>query len=109
MPCTQGVPLHFTESDDMQPNRKRSRETAHRLHDTVNRGMVQSIYADGRYFTHPTSVGFFVSDFKPFLPENPRESGMDVGFTVDEKTDIGKAVNGIAVNGKANANKYYLK
>ena len=49
-----------------------------------------------------------VPDFKPFLPENRRESGTDIGFTVDEKTDIGKTVNGIAVTGKANANKYYL-
>ena len=30
--------LHFTESDDNHPNRKRSREIVHRLHDTVNRG-----------------------------------------------------------------------
>ena len=65
MPCTQGAPLHFTESYDSKPNRKRSHETAHRLHDTVNRGAVQSIRANGRYFANPTSVGF-VSDFKPF-------------------------------------------
>jgi len=50
----------------------------------------------------------WVSDFKPFLSENLRESDTDVGFTVDGKSDIGKTVNGIAVNGKANANKYYL-
>jgi len=49
-----------------------------------------------------------VSDFKPFLPENLRESGTDIDFAVDGKTDIGKTVNGIAVIGKANANKYYL-
>ena len=49
-----------------------------------------------------------VSDFKPFLPENLRESGTEIGFTVDGNPDIGKTVNGIAVNGKANANKYYL-
>ena len=58
MSCTQDAPLHFTESDDSQPNRKRSREAAHRLHDTVNRGTVQSIRADARYFTNPESIDF---------------------------------------------------
>ena len=58
MPCTQDAPLHFMESDDNQPNRKRSHEAAQRLHDTVNRGMVQSIRADGRYFTNPASIDF---------------------------------------------------
>ena len=58
MLCTQDAPLHFTESDDNQPNHKRSREAAHRLHDTVNRGMVQSIRASGRYFTNPVSIDF---------------------------------------------------
>ena len=58
MPCTQDTPLHFTESDNNQPNRKRSREAAHRLHDTVNRGTMQSIRADGRYFTNQASIDF---------------------------------------------------
>ena len=58
MPCTQDAPLYFVESDDNQPNRKRSREAAYRLHDTVNRGMVQSIRADGRYFTNPARIDF---------------------------------------------------
>ena len=58
MLCTQDAPLHFTESDDDQPNRKRSHEAAHRLHDTVNRGTVQSIRADGRYFTNQASIDF---------------------------------------------------
>ena len=40
MPCTQGAPLHFTESDNNQPNRKMSREIAHELIYTVNRGTV---------------------------------------------------------------------
>lgn len=50
-----------------------------------------------------------MSDFKLFLPKNLRESDTEIGFTVDGKPDIGKTVNGIAVNGKANTNKYYLK
>jgi len=54
----QDAPLHFTESDNNQPNRKRSREAAHRLHDTVNRGTMQSIRADGRYFTNQASIDF---------------------------------------------------
>ena len=58
MSCTQDTPLHFTESDDNQLNRKRSREAAYWLHDTVNRRMVQSIRADGRYFTNPASIEF---------------------------------------------------
>ena len=58
MLCTQDAPLHFTESDNNQPNRKRSREAAHRLHDTVNRGTMQSIRADGRYFTNQASIDF---------------------------------------------------
>jgi len=56
MPCTQDAPLHFTESDDNQPNRKRSRKAAHRLHDTVNRGMVQSIRTNEKHFTNPASI-----------------------------------------------------
>ena len=47
-------------------------------------------------------------NFKPFLPEILRESGIEISFTVNGRPDIGKTVNGIAVNGKANANKYYL-
>ena len=74
MLCTQGVPLYFTDSDDNQLNRKRSHETAHRLHDTVNRGMVQSIRADGRYFTNPASIDLFFlisSLFCPKISANP--------------------------------------
>ena len=56
MPCTQDTPLRFTESDDNQLNRKRPREAAYWLHDAVNRGMVQSIRAGGRYFTNPASI-----------------------------------------------------
>lgn len=46
--------------------------------------------------------------FKPFLPENLRISGTDIGFAVNGSPNIGKTINGIAVNGKANTNKYYL-
>ena len=42
--------MYFVESDDNQPNRKRSRETAYQRHGTANRGTVQSIRADGRYY-----------------------------------------------------------
>lgn len=49
-----------------------------------------------------------VSDFKPFLPENLHESGMDIGFTVGGKPGIGKTVNGIAVIGNADTIKYHL-
>mgnify|MGYP004545941573 CR=1 FL=1 len=70
MPCTQDAPLHFTESDDNQLNRKRSRETTHRLCCAVNRGTVQSIRADGRYFTNPASIDFFPLDSKPLFSEN---------------------------------------
>ena len=58
MPCTQDAYLHFTESNDNHSNRKRSRETAYQRHDTANRGTVQSIRADGRYFTNPTGIDF---------------------------------------------------
>ena len=74
MPCTQDTPLRFTESDDNQPNRKRSREAAHRLHDTVNRGTMQSIRADGRYFTNQASIDFshlISSHFCPKYSANP--------------------------------------
>jgi len=74
MDCTQDAPVHFTESDDNQPNRKRSRETAQRLHDTVNRGAVQSIRAEGRYFTNPASIDFshlISSLFCPKISANP--------------------------------------
>ena len=77
MPCTQDAPLHFTESDDNQPNRKRSRKAAYRMHDTVNRGMVQSIRADGRYFTNPTSIDFshlISSHFCPKITANSAHS-----------------------------------
>ena len=71
MPCTQDAPLHFTESDNNQPNRKRSREAAHRLHDTVNRGTMQSIRADGRYFTNQASIDFSHLISSPFCPKPP--------------------------------------
>ena len=74
MLCTQDAPLHFTESDNNQPNRKRSRETAHRLHDTANHGMMQSIRADGRYFTNQVSIDFphlISSPFCPKISANP--------------------------------------
>ena len=58
--------MRFTESDDNQLNRKRSREAAYRLHDTVNRGTVQSIRADGRYFTNPASIDFPRLILSPF-------------------------------------------
>ena len=58
IPCTQDTPLHFTESDDMYPSRKKSRGAAHRLHDTVNHGMMQSIRANGRTFTNQASIVF---------------------------------------------------
>ena len=77
MPCTQDTPLRFTESDDNQLNRKRPREAAYWLHDAVNRGMVQSIHADGRYFTNPTSIDFshlISSHFCPKTSVNPARS-----------------------------------
>ena len=58
IPCTQDAPLYFVESDDNQPNRKRSRETAYQRHGTANRGTVQSIRADSRYFTNQASIDF---------------------------------------------------
>lgn len=70
MPCTQGVPLHFIKSDDMQPNRKRSHEAAPYPHDTVNRGMVQSIRSNGQYFTNLTSIDFDAW-FQVFSAANP--------------------------------------
>lgn len=70
MLCTQDAPLHFTESDDDQPNRKRSHEAAHRLHDTVNRGTMQSIRADGRYFTNQASIDFSHLISSPFSQKN---------------------------------------
>ena len=66
MLCTQDVPLHFTESDDDQPNRKRSHEAAHQLHDTANRVTVQSIRTDGKYFTNPASIDFSHLISSPF-------------------------------------------
>ena len=69
MPCTQDAPLYFVESDDNQPNRKRSRETAYQRHGTANRGTVQSIRADGRYFTNPSSIDFSRLILSPFSPK----------------------------------------
>ena len=69
MPCTQDTPLRFTESDDNQLNRKRPREAAYWLHDAVNRGMVQSIHADGRYFTNPSTIDFSRLILSPFSPK----------------------------------------
>ena len=69
MPCTQYAPLHFTESDDNQSNRKRSREAAHRLHDTVNRGTVQSIRANEKHITNPSTIDFSRLILSPFSPK----------------------------------------
>ncbi len=60
------APLHFMELDGNQPNHKRSREAAHRLHCAVNRGAVQSIREDGRYFTNPASIDFSCLILSPF-------------------------------------------
>ena len=65
--------MRFTESDDNQLNRKRPREAAYWLHDAVNRGMVQSIRAGGRYFTNPASIDFshwISSSFCPKIAVN---------------------------------------
>ena len=69
MPYTQDAPLHFTESDDNQLNRKRSRETTHRLYCAVNRGTMQFIRTDGRFFTNPASIGFSRLILSPFSPK----------------------------------------
>ena len=69
MRCTQVTPLRFTELDDNQLNRKRSRETTHRLYCAVNRGTVQSIRADGRYFTNPASIDFSRLILSPLSPK----------------------------------------
>ena len=69
IPCPQGAPLHFTESGNNQPNRKRSHKAAHRLHDTVKRGMVQSIRANSRYFTNPATLEFFFPNSSLFRPK----------------------------------------
>mgnify|MGYP004616521089 CR=1 FL=1 len=61
--------MRFTESDDNQLNRKRPREAAYWLHDAVNCGMVQSIHADGRYFTNPASIDFSRLILSPFSPK----------------------------------------
>ena len=77
MLCTQDTPLHFTKLEDSKPNRKRSREAAHRLHDTVNHGTVQSIRADSRYFTNPASIDFSCLILSPFclkILANPARS-----------------------------------
>ena len=68
-PCTQGAHLHFTDSDDMQLNHKRSREAVYQLHDTANRGTVQSIRADGRYFTDQVSIDFSHRISSPYSSE----------------------------------------
>ena len=64
-----GRTLHFTESDDNQSNRKRSREAAHRLHDTVNRGTVQSIRANEKHITNPSTIDFSRLILSPFSPK----------------------------------------
>ena len=69
MPCTQGAHLHFTDSDDMQLNHKRSPEAVYQLHDTANRGTVQSIRADGRYFTDQVSIDFSHRISSPYSSE----------------------------------------
>jgi len=58
--------LYAGRTFDNQPNRKRSREAAHRLHDTVNRGTMQSIRADGRHFTNQASIDFSHLISSPF-------------------------------------------
>ena len=100
-PCTQGAPLRFTESDDNHLKRKRSHEATHYPHDTVNRGTVQSIRANGKYFINLTSVDFDAW-FQAFSEANPTILiETDVGFHVDGKSNIGKTVNGIAVTSRA--------
>ena len=69
MPCTQDAPLHFTESDDNQLNRKRSRETTHRLYCAVNRGTVQSIRANEKHITNPSTIDFSRLILSPFSPK----------------------------------------
>ena len=49
--------------------RKRSREAAYRMCCAVNRGTVQSIRADGRYFTNPSTIDFFRLILSPFSPK----------------------------------------
>ena len=66
--------MPFTESDDNQSSRKRSREAAHRLHDTVNHGAVQSIRTNEKHFTNPASIDFshlISSLFCPKISANP--------------------------------------
>ena len=69
MPCTQDTPLRFTESDDNQLNRKRSRETTHRLYCAVNRGTVQSIRANEKHITNPSTIDFSRLILSPFSPK----------------------------------------
>ena len=58
--------MYFVESDDNQLNHKRAREAADRLYDTVNRGTVQSIRADGSYFMNQASIDFPCLISSPF-------------------------------------------
>ena len=69
MPCTQDAPLRFTESDDNQLSRKRSRETTHRLYCAVNRGTVQSIRANEKHITNPSTIDFSRLILSPFSPK----------------------------------------
>ena len=61
--------MHFTESDDNQLNRKRSRETTHRLYCAVNRGTVQSIRANEKHITNPSTIDFSRLILSPFSPK----------------------------------------
>ena len=69
MPCTQDTPLRFTEADDNQLNRKRPCEAAYWLHDTVNRGTVQSIRANEKHITNPSTIDFSRLILSPFSPK----------------------------------------
>ena len=55
--------------DENQSNRKRSHETAHRLHDTVNHGMMQPTHANSRYFTNPATLEFFFPNSSLLQPK----------------------------------------
>lgn len=48
---------------------QRSPEAVYQLHDTANRGTVQSIRADGRYFTDQVSIDFSHRISSPYSSE----------------------------------------
>ena len=74
MPCTQDAPLHFTESDDNQLNRKRPREAAYWLHDAVNREWCNP-YTQTADTSRIRQALIFLTGFQVLLPENLCESG----------------------------------